>query len=345
MSKIIQSVTVLIITLCLALTFVGCSEKERKTADINALNSVIKTTYVDFFDENGEFVVKYSESVNKLILNNEKVALLNDYLGVIAKNSYSFFNLTANEITDKDWSKSERIEIYNNLKSVKNSLNDLKNTKDRFEIALQGYESGDINNIQNSNLTNYIKEYGDAIYTLQKFQNNYINTYFKTLKTDFYNYQTSKVLKANDLKIILAHKSFDIAKASMDLEYKYYFEIDNAKFRNEVKANNTTKLCEELNKLDALKAKITTDITDLEKKQKYLTINNSEKYFDRQMQIFKQAIDDFDFKKMRKSDETEESYVSKQSLKKQKQYEDTMYIAYDYIPQMVVNYQTVFNAF
>ena len=343
MSKIIQTITLVVITMCLALTFVGCSEKERKTADITALNTSFKTTYADFFDDNGEFSVEYSDSVNNLIENSDNASLLNDYFNVVAKSSFSFFNLTMGDISDKDWNKDSRISVYKGLKSVEKSLYNLNNAKERFEVALDGYESGEINNIQVSNLTNYFKEYGDTIFALQKFQKSYINIYFKKYRTDFYNVDINKDIKAYDLKILLARKSFDLAKVSMDLEFKYYFEIENAKFKNEVKSNNATKLCEELNRVNSLNEKILGDITINDYKENIHTLYHCDNFFDRQMQILNQAIKDFDFKKMRKSDETEQAYVSKQNIKKQKQYEDVMYIAYDYIPQIVIYYSFIFN--
>ncbi len=345
MNKIINSLVVVVITVCLAISFVGCSEKARSTEDIQTLTTTIVTEYANFFDDGGNFKVEYSESVQKLIQNNEDAKILTNYLLPIAKASYDFFNITKETISDDVWKEEDRIDIYNGLNNLKKSLNDFNNDKDRFEDALSAYNGGEVNNIQYSNLINFIKEYGKFIGDLQKFVNQYVEIYFENYAPQFYEYDGTATLSANDLQVSLSHLAFTIAKTSYDLEFDKYYDINSATFSQTVKSGESTKLCAELNKVTSLNSKASSEITDATKKQAYKDINNSINYYLSKLQVFNSALKSFDFEKMKNSEDVEEVYISKLSYEKQQVYNEIMYIAFDYIPQVVLNFQIVYNNF
>lgn len=347
MMKFAKTVFYVILTMCLTFAFVGCSQKERKTVDINALVNVFNTNYAEFFDDNGDFDITYASSVQNLISNDEKVVLLESYFEPIAYFSYHFFNLTKASITDENWKKEFRIDIYNNLNDLSKSLQNFKYAKERLEMALDGYVSGNINNIQYSNLTNYIKEYGDFIGKMQKFQNDYVEAYFNNFATTFYAYNGQNNVSQNDVKILLAHKSFEIAKISYDLEFSNYYDLENAQFMQKVVSDNdnTTKLCKTLEILNSLESTIPSELVSAESKNAFKSLIDSQRAFNSQMKTFEEALDAFDYKKMRKSNETESAYVEQLDAKNKNVYNHIFYIAYDYISQVKNNFENAFNKF
>ena len=345
MNKIVQSIMVLVIGISVAFAFVGCSERERTTANIQELTSQIMTNYSTYFDANSDFQVVYSTNVQTLINNEARAKVLTDYLLPIAKTGYAFYNLTKSTISDDTWSEEDRINIYNKLNDLNTSFGTLNNTKSRLENAFSDYSGGTITNIQFSNLTNYIKEYGNFVNSLQSFIDVYKSAYFRNYNTEFYAYNGQNDVDALSLKIILADKAYEISRASYNLEYKEYYDIDNATFSDTVASGTTTKMCLEMNKVLALSSKANNTLTDGTKKTAYLDLNNSENYFKSQITLFDTAINAFDFEKMRNSAETETAYVASLSYQDRSNYEQIMYIAYSYIPQVVFEYQTVFNSF
>ena len=345
MNKIVQSLMVAVVAVCLAISFVGCSEKARSTADIQALTNVIQQDYKDYYNTDGDFDIKYSDSVQKLITNNDNAKVLTNYLAPVLKSSYDFYNLTKSKISDDDWAEEDRIDIYNELNNVKKSFSDFNNAKQRFEDAMEGYSSGAITNIQQSNLTNFIKEYGKFIDSVQKFTNIYASAYFRNFAPKFNNYNGTDTVDAFSLEVALSYKAFTISQVSYELEFAEYYDINKAEFSSTVGNVNSTKLCDELNKIVNLTSKATNNLTDATKKLAYKNINNNDVFYNIELSILDKALEQFDFNAMRESVETELTYISNLAYEDKQVYDEIMYIAYDYIPQVVLNYQTVYNAF
>lgn len=340
--KIAKTLLYVMLAMCVAFTFVGCNEKDRKTADINAFVNVFQTNYQDFFNENGEFDITYENSVQNLIANDAKVALLDTYFETIGQASYHFFNLTKQSITDDGWKKEFRIDVYNHLKDLSEALQNFKNAKQRLETALEGYQSGSINNIQYSNLTNYIKEYGDFISTMQEFQSDYIDAYFNNFATTFYSYDGSANVSAQDLKVFVAHKMYDLAKMSYNLEYVNYYDLENAQFMDKVVLADSTVLCNQINALKNFESTIAGDLSEQLDKDSFKMLINAQSTYQAELKSFDEALEDFDYKKMRKSNETESAYVAKLDYKNKNIYDHIFYIAYDYILQVVNNIENAF---
>lgn len=344
MNKIVEIVLIFSLTICVALAFVGCSEKERTKADIDALLQTMQKDYAVYFDNDGEIKVDYDTSIQNLINEESSAKLLNDYFAKIAKASYSFYNLTKTSVSD-EWAKEDRIKIYKNLSSVNTAFKNFNESKSRFELAFNGYTDGAISNIQQSHYQNYVKEYASLIKSLQKFQSTFIKAYYNNMDKDFYKYDGTKEVKAQQLQITLKDKAFDIAKMSINLEYANYFDLSKMAFYEKVASANTTKLCLEMEKVTALESKASADLTTTQKKNAYKLINNNESIFETQMTILNDSIKSFNYSKMRKSNDTESAYVEKQSYATQAVYNGIMYLAFDYIPQIVKDYQTTFNSF
>ena len=345
MNKVLQSVLLIVVSLGIAFAFVGCNERVRSSDEIGVLAQDMYTIYSTYFDDNQDFQVSYSQSVQTAINEDARAKVLTEYLLPIAKTSFAFYNLTKSTINDEAWSDDDRTSTYNGLNSVKNALEALENAKSRLENAFSGYTGGEFTNIQYSNLTNFIKEYGDFVADLQAFTSNYIEAYYKSVDPYFYEYNGTDDVDANHLKIILADKAFSIAKVSYQLEYKEYFDVDTASFSTTVASGNTTKLCLEMNKVLALSANATQTITQATQKLEYEDINNSQANYNAQINVFMDALDKFNFERLRNSEETEQAYVQSLSYAQQKIYNQIMYVAYTYIPQVVFEYQNAFACF
>lgn len=347
MNKIIQIALSITLCLCVGLAFAGCSEKERKTADINAEYTKLLKDYASYFDKDTkEFKVEYSDDVTKLIVDDSRASLLTSYFEPVTKTAFSFFVQTNGTIGDKNWSAKSRTAIYNNLSKTRKALQDFDNAKKRFQSALAGHPSGQqMNTIELVDYASFVKAYTDFINVVIKFSDTTVKAFFNDFYTDFYSYDGKDARESYDLQILLKHKAFEIAKASVAFEYGKYFDLETGKFDAKVFAGSTTKLCVEMNKVNALLTKANAKLSDTTKLANYKTLTDKQTFFEAQIDIFNTALKSFDFKKMNKSDETEETYVEKASIAQQKYYQDIFRITYDYIPQVVADYSTVFVSF
>lgn len=113
------------------------------------------------------------------------------------------------------------------------------------------------------------------------------------------------------MQILLKHKAFEIAKASIAFEYGKYFDLETGKFDAKVFAGSTTKLCVEMNKVNAQLTKANAKLSDATKLASYKTLTDKQTFFEAQVNIFDTALKSFDFTKMNNSDETEETYIEK----------------------------------
>ncbi len=347
MNKIIQIALSITLCLCVGLAFAGCSEKERKTADINAEYTKLLKDYASYFDKDTkEFKVEYSDDVTKLIVDDSRASLLTSYFEPVTKTAFSFFVQTNGTIGDKNWSAKSRTAIYSNLSKTRKALQDFDNAKKRFQSALAGHPSGQqMNTIELVDYASFVKAYTDFINVVIKFSDTTVKAFFNDFYTDFYSYDGKDARESYDLQILLKHKAFEIAKASVAFEYGKYFDLETGKFDAKVFAGSTTKLCVEMNKVNALLTKANAKLSDTTKLANYKTLTDKQTFFEAQIDIFNTALKSFDFKKMNKSDETEETYVEKASIAQQKYYQDIFRITYDYIPQVVADYSTVFVSF
>ena len=347
MNKFIQIVLSITLCLCVGLAFAGCSEKERKTADITAEYTKLLTDCASYFDKDTkEFTVEYSNEVTTLIIDDSRASLLTSYFEPITKAAFSFFVQTNGTIGDKNWSAKSRTAIYNNLNKTRKALQDFDNAKKRFQSALAGHPSGQ--QMSTSELVDYacfVKAYNDFIDVVIKFGDATTNAFFNDFYPDFYANDGKTARESYDLQILLKHKAFEIAKVSVAFEYGKYFNLESGKFDTKVSAGNTTKLCVEMNKVNALLTKANAKLSDENKLASYKTLTDKQTFFEAQIDIFNTALKSFDFKKMNKSDETEETYIEKASVAQQKYYQDIFRIAYDYIPQVVADYSTAFLSF
>lgn len=347
MNKIIQIVLSITLCLCVGLAFAGCSEKERKTADINAEYTKLLTDCASYFDkETKEFKVEYSDEVTRLITDDSRAGLLKYYFEPITKSAFSFFVQTNGTIGDKNWSVKSRTAIYNKLNKTRKALQDFDNAKQRFQNSLAGHPSGQqMNTMELVDYACFVKAYSDFIDVVVEFGDTTIKAFFNDFYSNFYTYDGKSERENYDLKILLKHKAFEIAKSSIALEYRQYFDLETAEFDTKVSAGSTTKLCVEMNKVNALLTKANAKLTDETKLASYKTLIDKQTFFEAQIDIFNTALKNFDFKKMNNSDETEEMYVKKATVAQQKYYQDIFHIAYDYIPQVVADYSTEFNKF
>ena len=343
MSKIFSIVLIVSVLVCQIIIFSGCSEKERTTAEIKALYSTMLAEYPTYFDDSGDFQIKFSNDVNNLITTNEKTKLISNYFLPISKYSLTFFVNTTDEINDANWSVKDRTQIYNKLQDFKDSLYEFNNSKERFENSFVGYVDGELNNIQFSNLTNFVKEFSYFIENMLSFGTQYVDSYFGNVGKEFYNYDGLNIVSTNELKVFLYHKLFSISKISYNLEAKEYFDIDKLEFSSTVKGEESTKLIDEINKVSQLLSLSNDTINDAPTKQVYKKINNSNNFYLKQEEIFYKAMQEFDFEKMRRSSETESVYVSNLSVEQREKYNLIMYIAYDYVSQNVANLVQAYN--
>lgn len=348
MSKILQVILSLTMCFCVGLAFVGCSEKERSTEDIRLEYEKMLTENAEYFDaETGEFNVQYSNSVEVLITNDGRANLLTSYFEPVAKSAYAFFVQIKDTISDKMWSKKSRISIYNNLKNMREALNEFDNAKQRFQTALASYSSGLMSTIELVDYASFVKEYKDFIDVIMDLGNASVDAFFGDFYKEFYDFSGNEKCEAYVLQILLKHKAFDIAKSSIALEYNEYFDINSTSFSNRVFNGNTTILCGELNKINALlpKAKVSISKTETTKLNDFTILISEQKFFDAQMEVLSEAIKNFDFKKMRNSYDVEEVFVAGVSAEQKAFYNDIFEIAYDFIPQIVADYVTVYLTF
>lgn len=347
MNKILQIALSITLCLCVGLAFAGCSEKERKTADINAEYTKLLTDYATYFDKDTkEFKVVYSDEVTRLIADDSRAKLLTAYFEPITKTAFSFFVQTNGTIGDKNWSAKSRTAIYNNLNKTRKALQDFDNAKQRFQSALTGHPSGQqMNTIELVDYASFVKAYTDFINIVVNFSDVTIKAFFNDFYTDFYAYDGKEARESYDLQILLKHKAFEIAKASIAFEYGKYFDLETGKFDAKVFAGSTTKLCVEMNKVNAQLTKANAKLSDATKLASYKTLTDKQTFFEAQVNIFDTALKSFDFTKMNNSDETEETYIEKTTPAQRKYYQDIFRIAYDYIPQVVADYSKVFTSF
>lgn len=345
MNKILQIVLAFTLCLCVGFAFVGCSEKERTTAEIKAEYELMMKEYSTYFDTSSdEFKVEYSTQVEDLITTDSRAKLLTSYFDPIAKASYSFFAQTYQSIRDEKFSTKSRTAIYKKLNKVRSALKEFDNAKQRFQVALDKHPSGqEMDTIEIVDYASFVKSYSDFIEVLVEFGEVEANAFFNDFYKGFYSYDGKLEIESYDLQILLKHKALAIAKESINFEYSKYFDLNSGIFGEKVASGDTTKLCVELNKINALMYKANSKITDVEKLAKFKSLTDKQTFFNAQIDIMNTALNNFDFKKMQNSDDREDVYIDNASVAQQKYYQDIFRIAYDYIPQIVQDYTTVFN--
>ena len=342
MNKIIQIVFCMLLCFRVSGAFVGCSEKQRTTEEIKLEQNIMLKEHAEFFDEGNEFCVTYSSGVKTLIDKDERAKVLVNYFEPIAKSMYSFYALTNMTISDK-WSDDSRIKIYNGIVNMHSSLTDFANSKKRIEDAFSDYSGDRMTDIELVDFTNFVKTYKKFISTLLEFNQNYINAFFSDFYDNFYTYDGEGGIDRVDLKILLKHKAFSIAKLSFNLECNYYFDINTSEFYSKVVDYKTTKLCDLLNRLNNLFNKTNIEIPKGDSRLlDYKLLTDKQAFFDVQMNICEDAISNFDFKKMRSSREIEETYVAKADVQQQNYYKTIFKIANDYTNFIVAEYSSFF---
>lgn len=348
MNKVLQIALCVSLCLCIGLVFAGCGDKERKAVDIEAVYSAMLKDNPDYFDETThKFKVTYADNVQALINNDDRAQLLSTYFEPMASAAYAVFDHVRGEITDKSWSKNSRNAIYNGLTDMRAALKEFNNSKVRFQNSLTSYKSGQMSTVELIDFANFAKEYKGFIDVVLELGTATADAYFVDYNKEFYTFKAKTTRKAYDLQLLLKHKAFDIAKMSISLEYGEYFSLDEGKFDKKVTVANTTQLCGYVKIINKLQSKAQFDIasTDVVKLDNFRFLIEKQGYFDAQVKIFNTALKGFNFDKLRSSREVEEVFLEGVSEQQQMYYNDVFSVAYDFVPQVVADYETMYLTF